>query len=176
MKRTWEWEVEIPDEYHVDIQELFRLDNKIRTGMAPMAAELLDESYGTMKSKFPGDGHKKWEKNPLDEINRVYAAKDAFVAYKLYRLIYKINQGQLHLEQQSMYCPNCKPVTTRASARTKASGPSGSNASSSRSSKRYKGNEGWDEGLRQSKYVPKWPDGWDLLPLVKKDDGSWDEW
>ena len=55
MKRTWEWEVEIPNEYHVDIQELFRLDNKIRTGMAPMAAELLDESYGTMKSNLPKD-------------------------------------------------------------------------------------------------------------------------
>ena len=87
MKRTFEWEDEIPDEYHVDLQDVFKMNNVERSGMATMAAELIDESYGTMKTKFKKDRHRLWEKNPLDKINREYAAKDAFVSYELYRIM-----------------------------------------------------------------------------------------
>ena len=185
MKRTFEWEDEIPDEYHVDLQDVFKLNNKERSGMADMAAELIDDSYGTMKTKFKQDGHRRWAKNPFDKINREYAAKDAFVSHELYRIIFVVNKAQLHLEKPSMYCPSCKTGTSRASTGTKASAPNVrkasvptvSEGSSSSSTKRFKGNEGWDEALRKSRYVPKWPSDWEcIVPMKKTADGEWDEW
>ena len=55
--------------------------------MASMAVVLIDEQYADMKTKFHKDQHKKWEKTPLDAINIEYAARDAYVAYELYRKI-----------------------------------------------------------------------------------------
>ena len=52
--------------------------------MADLAGELINKSYVTMKTKFPEDGHKKWEKQPLDDVNMKYAAVDGFVSFELY--------------------------------------------------------------------------------------------
>ena len=65
--------------------------------MAHMAAAVIDEEYADMKTKFPKDGQKVWEKTPLDAINIEYAAIDAYVAYELYRRIGIFNYGQRHL-------------------------------------------------------------------------------
>ena len=65
--------------------------------MAHMAVALIDEEYADMKTKFPSDQHKEWETTPLDGINIEYAAKDAYVAYELYRKISIVNYGQRHL-------------------------------------------------------------------------------
>ncbi|KAM0839333.1 hypothetical protein ACQ4PT_060402 [Festuca glaucescens] len=76
------WNIEIPSQYHIDLQDLFKLERD-RTGMADMAAGLIDMSYKGMKKEFPSVQHKFWEKNPLDEINLEYAARDGFVAFML---------------------------------------------------------------------------------------------
>lgn len=176
MKKTFRWDDEIPDEYYVDLQDVFQQKHKRRIGMAAMAAQLIDDSYGTMKSNFKSEWHRRWEKNPLDEVNLEYAAKDAFVSHELYRIIYVVNTAQLHLEQPSMYCPGCK--TCKASAPTEGS--------SSRSSKRIC--TGWEdsrkniipgwENWNKKPYEPKWPSEWDLIGLRRKKtpDGEWEKW
>ena len=94
MRRTWG--IEIPAACHIDLQGKFRLEHD-KTSMANMAAAVIDEEYAGMKTKFPKDQHKKWEKTPLDAINIEYAAIDPYVAYELYRRIGIVNYGQRHL-------------------------------------------------------------------------------
>ncbi|KAK1694323.1 hypothetical protein QYE76_011020 [Lolium multiflorum] len=133
------WNIEIPSQYHIDLQDLFKLERD-RTGMADMAASLIDISYKGMKKEFPSIQHKFWEKNPLDEINLEYAAKDGFVAYELYRIIRNFNYGQRHLLPSLATPTAVQPAST-----------SGINTSSSSSckgkelagSKRSIGDEGW---------------------------------
>ncbi|XP_051221343.1 uncharacterized protein [Lolium perenne] len=84
------WNIEIPNECHIDLQDLFKLDRD-RTGMADMAATLIDSSYKGMKKESPSVQHKFWEKNPLGDINIEYAARDGFVAYQPYRIIRACN-------------------------------------------------------------------------------------
>ena len=102
MRRTWG--IEIPAACHIDLQGKFRLEHD-KTSMANMAAAVIDEEYAGMKTKFPKDQHKKWEKTPLDAINIEYAARDAYVAYELYRKIRITNYGQRHLVPQAPPVP-----------------------------------------------------------------------
>ena len=63
-----------------------------------MAAVVIDEDeYADMKTRFPKEQHKLWEKTPLDASNIEYAAIDAYVAYEVYRKIRIVNYGQRHL-------------------------------------------------------------------------------
>ena len=94
MRRTWG--IQIPSTCHIDLQDLFRLDH-VKTGMADMAVALIDDAYADMKTGFDKDQHKLWEKTPLDGCNIEYAAKDAYVAYEVYRKIRIVNYGQRHL-------------------------------------------------------------------------------
>uniref|UniRef100_A0A8I6YMJ2 3'-5' exonuclease domain-containing protein n=1 Tax=Hordeum vulgare subsp. vulgare TaxID=112509 RepID=A0A8I6YMJ2_HORVV len=99
LKMRHSFGIEIPAGCLVDLQTIFRLRHD-RTSMAHMAVALIDESYGDMKTSFPKYQHKLWEKDPLDDINIQYAAKDAYVSYELYRKIRVVNFGQRHLEER----------------------------------------------------------------------------
>lgn len=79
------WGIQIPDECHIDLQDLIQLSYPKKTGMADMAAFLIHEEYAGMKKKFNKKQHNFWEKNPLDRINLDYAAIDAYVSFELYR-------------------------------------------------------------------------------------------
>ena len=52
-----------------------------------MAVDLIDPWYSNMKEKFPYKAHDNWRCQPLDKINKEYAAIDGFVAFELYRVI-----------------------------------------------------------------------------------------
>ena len=92
MKTTWGFE--IPDNFHVDIQDIYYIKGSTeRSGMAGLAGEIIDETYKNMKSKLPPKGHNQWEKQPLDEDNLRYAAIDGFVAFELYRNIQNRQKG-----------------------------------------------------------------------------------
>ena len=79
------WGIEIPAVCHIDLQDLIHYRYPEKTGMADMAAVLIDPKYAGMKKKFPNNQHKFWEKNQLDRINLDYAAIDAYVSFELYR-------------------------------------------------------------------------------------------
>ena len=68
--------IEIPDKYHVDLQDLFQLkpewDDKV--GKSRMAEVIVDKEYGTIKDQFPKERDNYWECKPLDKINLKYAA------------------------------------------------------------------------------------------------------
>jgi hypothetical protein len=82
------WNVAIPTEYYVDIQDLYEKVFKMKKrGMAPMAAELIDPWYEDMKKKLHWRAHNMWEKNPLNWDNLKYAAIDGFVSLELYRVL-----------------------------------------------------------------------------------------
>ena len=83
MMRTWG--IEIPAVCHIDLQDLIHYRYPEKTGMADMAAVLIDPKYAGMKKEFPSKQHKLWEKNCLDRINLDYAAIDAYVSFELYR-------------------------------------------------------------------------------------------
>ena len=59
----------IPPKFHVDIQDLFRVDGVVRTGMAVLADALISNFYLRMKNDFPKERHECWEESPLEEIN-----------------------------------------------------------------------------------------------------------
>ena len=85
IKMMHTWGIEIPADCHIDLQDLIQLRYPEKTGMADMAAVLIDQEYAGMQKKFPKKQHKLWEKNPLDRINLNYAAIDAYVSFELYR-------------------------------------------------------------------------------------------
>ena len=68
-------------------------NNKIGTGV--MAADLIDPWYSNMKEKFPYKAHDNWCCQPLDKINKEYAAIDGFVASELYRVILDRKKAEL---------------------------------------------------------------------------------
>ncbi|CAM0951031.1 unnamed protein product [Alopecurus aequalis] len=97
MERTWGFT--IPFRYHVDIQDIYHIRGRGEmTGMAALAGELIDSSYGEMKDNFPKDGHDFREKRPLDEVNVKYVVVDGFVAFELYRRLQCILKGLLVLQ------------------------------------------------------------------------------
>ena len=100
----------IPDGKHIDLQDMFMLPGRPRTGMAAMAEHLIHPKYADMKTKFVTDyekrvGHSFWEYKPLADMNLEYAATDAYVSYELCRIITLVNQGRRHLT------PFCASVT-----------------------------------------------------------------
>ena len=113
MERSWS--IEIPFQFDVELQDLFRHKNRCRTGMSTMATILIDDSYSDMKTKFDEKQHKLWEKQPLDDVNIHYAAVDGFVSYELYRKINDVMNAQVHLKPKEPkppkpvphYCPRC---------------------------------------------------------------------
>jgi hypothetical protein len=105
----------IPYEYHVDIQDLYRFEDTVRAGMARLASTIIDPWYEDMKKKFIADdalhqGHYHWEWYPLAKLNLKYSAIDGYVSYELYRRIKIVNDGQHHLQPipSRNICPNCK--------------------------------------------------------------------
>jgi ribonuclease D len=96
----------IPDDKHVDIQDLFRINNCPRTGMAAMAAKLIHPKYAGMKDNFVSDfekrqGHDYWDFKPLADMNLEYAATDGYVTYELARIITLVRRGGMHLTHDS---------------------------------------------------------------------------
>ena len=92
----------IPDDKHVDIQDLFRINNCPRTGMAVMAAKLIHPKYAGMKDNFVSDfekrqGHDYWDFKPLADMNLEYAATDGYVTYEIARIITLVRRGGKHL-------------------------------------------------------------------------------
>lgn len=81
------WNIEIPRQYHFDIQKEYHVPGNSRPGMSTLAALLIDPWYKAMKSKMTGHDHQLWEQNKLPMKNIKYAAIDGFVAYELYRKI-----------------------------------------------------------------------------------------
>ncbi|XP_071680524.1 uncharacterized protein [Lolium perenne] len=92
------WNIEIPGECHIDLQDLFKLERD-RTGMANMAVALIDKTYKGMKKEFPSSQHKFWEKKPLDEINLEYAARDGATCYLRKQHQQQCNPVQLAAER-----------------------------------------------------------------------------
>ncbi|KAM0850176.1 hypothetical protein ACQ4PT_053252 [Festuca glaucescens] len=92
--------IKILDEYHVDIQDVFKIDSgyDIRDAMGKLVEVIINESYMTMKDKFPKDRHNYWEWKPLEKINLHYAAIDGYVSYELYRRIKDLKHGQRHIQ------------------------------------------------------------------------------
>ena len=86
MQRTWGFK--IPADYHIDLQHRYQKDGQVKTGMATMAADLIDPHYATMKTNFHRKtSHGYWDVIPLHVVNIDYAAVDGFVSYKLNRLL-----------------------------------------------------------------------------------------
>ena len=127
MRRSWS--IKIPDEFHIDLQNLFQYEGRYRTGMSVMASILIDDSYQDMKNNFPKEQHDFWEKQPLDDINIHYAAVDGFVSYELYRKITDFMKGQRHLmpkepkppQPKAEYCPSCVHAIAEAQRNRKRS-------------------------------------------------------
>ena len=86
LAQTWP-NVNIPAEFYVDLQHLYRLPRNDTVGMSVMAADLIDPWYANMKKKLLYTAHQMWERRPLAKINKVYAAIDGFVAFELYRVM-----------------------------------------------------------------------------------------
>ena len=56
MKKTWGFEM--PDNFHVDIQDIYYIKGSTgRSGMAALAGEIIEETYKNMKSKLQPKGH-----------------------------------------------------------------------------------------------------------------------
>lgn len=105
-----EW-LYIPDGKHIDLQDMFMLPGRPRTGMADMAEKLIHPKYAGMKTRFVTDyekrqGHYFWEYKPLADMNLEYAATDAYVTYELCRIVTTVNQGRGQL-----MTPFCACVT-----------------------------------------------------------------
>ncbi|KAM0848630.1 hypothetical protein ACQ4PT_054253 [Festuca glaucescens] len=171
------WNIEIPGECHIDLQDLFKLERD-RTGMADMAAALIDKTYKGMKKEFPSSQHKFWEKKPLDKINLEYAARDGFVAYELYRIIRLCNYGQRHLLP-----PQATPTAVQPSSTSgrKASASSSRKGKELTRTKRSRGDEGWTY-MRITDGHEKWSDAaWGFLTYdqtspIRFPGVPWDKW
>jgi len=104
LARAW---IVIPPEYHIDLQDRLKYKGgNMRDGMADLAANLIDSSYKSMKTKFPSIRHKHWGDKWLSRINLHYAAVDAYVSYEVGRRLAVVNYGQHHL-LSPVPCPNC---------------------------------------------------------------------
>ena len=91
--------IEIPDGYHVDLQDLFQLEPKWddKVGKGTMAEVIIDKEYGTIKDQFPKERDNYWECKPLEKINLKYAALGAYVSYEMYRRMKEMDYGQRHI-------------------------------------------------------------------------------
>jgi hypothetical protein len=172
------WNIEIPAECHIDLQDLFKLDRD-RTGMADMAASLIDSSYKVMKQKFPSIQHKFWEKSPLDDINIEYAARDGYVAYQLYRTILACNYGQRH-----RLPPQATPTALQPSSTGGAEASSSSICKVEQvlvGTKRPSGDEGWTQ-IRMTDGHEYWSAASWKFPMYYETspphylEGEWDDW
>ena len=79
-----------------DIQAIWRdPDNRKRKqGMKDVAGAIIDEYYLGMKDGFGEKEHNMWAlPPPLPEEHLKYAARDAYVAYELYRKLDKFERG-----------------------------------------------------------------------------------
>ena len=90
----------IPEEFHVDIQDLFKSEEKFdytppydRDGMGFLATSIIDIACGKLKNDFPLNGHQFWEKKPLSALHIEYAARDGYYSYDLYRRILIVKDG-----------------------------------------------------------------------------------
>ena len=59
LPQTWP-NVNIPEEFYVDLQHLYRLPGNDRVGMSVMAADLIDPWYVDMKKNFPYQAHSRF--------------------------------------------------------------------------------------------------------------------
>jgi hypothetical protein len=89
--------IKIPKNNWIDIQDLINFNGPgRRTGMADLAAVLIDPSFKNMKDNFSNSSHDDWEVQPLPAVNLRYAAIDGYVSYELHMRLTKINEGQHH--------------------------------------------------------------------------------
>ena len=83
----------IPPQFHVNIQNLFRVDRVVRSGMAALANVLISNFYVSMKDDFLEGRNELWEESPLEEINLKYAVVDGYVSFQLYYQLMIIERG-----------------------------------------------------------------------------------
>ncbi|KAK1661345.1 hypothetical protein QYE76_049504 [Lolium multiflorum] len=103
----------VPEERHIDIQDIFKIKGQPQAGMADLAAKLIDPKFANMKKEFKynrrrKEGHDFWECKPLSWMNLEYAAIDGYLSYEIYNKIYTVNEGQAHLQRSDHICPRCK--------------------------------------------------------------------
>ena len=77
----------MPKDFYVDLQDLYKIKESDKAGMAAMAADLIDPWYAKMKQRLHYKTHRDWEVRPLPEANKKYTAIDAYVAFELYQVI-----------------------------------------------------------------------------------------
>ncbi|XP_071683485.1 uncharacterized protein [Lolium perenne] len=92
----------VPEERHIDIQDIFKIKGQPQAGMADLAAKLIDPKFANMKKEFKYNrrrkkGHDFWECKPLSWMNLEYAAIDGYLSCEIYNKIYTVNEGQAHL-------------------------------------------------------------------------------
>ncbi|KAK1653781.1 hypothetical protein QYE76_071586 [Lolium multiflorum] len=100
----------VPEERHIDIQDIFKIKGQPQAGMADLAAKLIDPKFANMKKEFKynrrrKEGHDFWECKPLSWMNLEYAAIDGYLSYEIYNKIYTVNEGQAHLQRSDHICP-----------------------------------------------------------------------
>nr|XP_051197139.1 uncharacterized protein LOC127310509 [Lolium perenne] len=103
----------VPEERHIDIQDIFKINGQPQAGMADLAAKLIDPKFANMKKDFKynrlrKEGHGFWECKPPSWMNLEYAAIDGYLSYEIYNKIYTVNEGQAHLQRSDHICPRCK--------------------------------------------------------------------
>ena len=108
--------IHIPEDNWIDIQDLLNFyEPEYRTGMAAMAASLIDPSYEFIKKKFPSRSHKDWAVIPLPDVNIQYAVVDGYLSYELHKRITRFNYGQRHLKRpREVLCPSCEDAKKKA--------------------------------------------------------------
>jgi elongation factor P hydroxylase len=52
LKKEW---IYIPPNKHIDIQDIYKIDGRERSGMAAIAAKLIDPKFKTKKADFKND-------------------------------------------------------------------------------------------------------------------------
>jgi ribonuclease D len=93
-EKLYREQIHIPDEFHVDIQDVFKIKGQgDRDSMGDLAAVFIDASYKEMKKACTSSMHDKWEWKPLSQKHLEYAAKDGHVSYELYRRITSMKGG-----------------------------------------------------------------------------------
>ena len=101
--------IKIPDECHVDIQDLYMIkDPPQKDGMGDLAERIIHPSYKELKNKFDKAEHDYWEWKPMTEMRLHYVALDGYMSYELYRRIIDMKIGLLRGIYQEEFCPRCK--------------------------------------------------------------------